>query len=361
MSFGPRARRALGALGAAALVTQVSSVVAPPDARAYRFSHSARMVAGEEGAARWSDEALPVRFRLLENESLPGADFPDHDPWRGIVEAAFRQWNDIETARPLLTLGANLKQMEASSADGMNTIGFSSYFARNDFPYSGFAAWQFDGRSLSGCDVELNPRYRVDAGWETRQEALDRLILHEVGHCLGLLHSVELPMPFDYGLPLDLAGFDSDPIMSYGRQRAFLMPDDEVAVSLLYPAPGFRESTGNLTGTLRFPDGEPVRFAYVQVFEIGGDTGGEGPGARAGPGAFADRNGVFLVEGVRAGPVLLWVHPFVIAISHNFYRGAGEWATRFPHVWTFTESRPGETTTLPEIGVRRSPEEVPSG
>lgn len=362
-----RVARRRPALGVTAILVFFTVLAAPP-ARAYRLSHSARVVAGEDGAARWPAGDLPVRFHLLENDSLPAEVFPDHGPWRAVVEGAFRQWNEVETATTVLALERDhLKQMEASGSDGRNTIGFSSYFARNDFPYSGFAAWQFTAGRIASCDVELNPVHRVDAPWETPPEALDRLLLHEIGHCLGLLHSVELPMPFDYGLPLDLAGFDSDPIMSYGRQRAFLTPDDEVAVSLLYPAPGFRESTGSVTGTLRFRDGEPARFAYVQVFEIGGRddgmSGGEeesaANGARAGPGAFADREGVFLVEGIRPGPVLLWVHPFVIAISHNFDPNAGEWATRFPHVWTFTESRPGETTAVGEIALRRNREERP--
>lgn len=359
-----RPRRALGVVAAAAALALFSALPAAPTADAYRLKHLGRTVAGEEGAFRWPGADLPVRFHLLENDSLPAEYFPDHGPWRAVVENTFRQWNEVETALPVLTLERDhLKQMEASGSDGRNTIGFSSYFARNDFPYSGFAAWQFTGGRITSCDVELNPVHRVDAPWETQPEALDRLLLHEIGHCLGLLHSVELPMPFDYGLPLDLTGFDSDPVMSYGRQRSFLTPDDEVAVSLLYPAPGFRESTGNLTGTLRFRDGEPARFAYVQVIEIGGAESGEGEspgtGARAGPGAFADRNGLFLVEGVRAGPVLLWVHPFVIAISHGFDRDAGEWATRFPHVWTFAEARPGETTAVGELALHRNREERP--
>ena len=369
-----RPRRALGVAAALASLALSSALPTAPAAHAYRLKHAARTVAGEEGAYRWPTADLPVRFHLLENDSLPAEVFPDHGPWRAVVEGAFRQWNEVETATTVLALERDhLKQMEASGSDGRNTIGFSSYFARNDFPYSGFAAWQFTAGRIASCDVELNPVHRVDAPWETPPEALDRLLLHEIGHCLGLLHSVELPMPFDYGLPLDLAGFDSDPIMSYGRQRAFLTPDDEVAVSLLYPAPGFRESTGSITGTLRFRDGEPARFAYVQVIEIGGpdsgrnggdDDGEDGSaanGARAGPGVFADRNGLFLVEGVRPGPVLLWVHPFVIAISHGFDRDAGEWATRFPHVWTFTEARAGETTAVGEVGIRRNREERPSG
>lgn len=364
-----RSRRALGVVAALASLALFPALPTTPTAHAYRLKHTARTVAGEAGAYRWPAADLPVRFHLLENDSLPAEVFPDHGPWRAVVEDTFRQWNEVETATTVLALERDhLMQMEASGSDGRNTIGFSSYFARNDFPYSGFAAWQFTGGRIASCDVELNPVHRVDAPWETPPEALDRLLLHEIGHCLGLLHSVELPMPFDYGLPLDLAGFDSDPIMSYGRQRAFLTPDDEVAVSLLYPAPGFRQSTGSITGTLRFRDGEPARFAYVQVFEIGGKDRGEdregqsaANGARAGPGAFADRNGLFLVEGVRPGPVLLWVHPFVIAISHGFDRDAGEWATRFPHVWTFTEARPGETTSVGEVGIRRNREERPSG
>lgn len=342
---GPR-KRVRGGLAAGAGLTLL---VFAPGADAYRFSVVGATVGGAADARRWDAADLPVRFRVLSNENLPPEDFSSHADWRAFVAEVFDQWNDIETAEEILAVDeAPAVQEEASRNDGWNTVGFSSYFARNDFPYSGFASWQVSGSALTSCDIELNPTYRVDEGWETRRSALVRLILHEVGHCLGLLHSVLLPMPFDYGLPeLELDGFESDPIMSYGRQKDYLTHDDAVGASLLYPAAGFAETTGSLRGEIRFSDGGPARFVYVQALEIGESN------ARAGPGAFSNGEGVFLLEGVRPGPVVLWVHSFVVGVAHNFRTAPGEWEIRFPHVWVFTEAEAGAVAAVPGITLRR--------
>lgn len=320
-----------------------------PGADAYRFSTVGAAVGGAADARRWDAADLPVRFRVLSNSNLPAEDFSTHADWRAYVAEIFDHWNDIETAEEVLAVDeAPAVQEEASRADGWNTVGFSSYFARNDFRYSGFASWQISGSHLTSCDIELNPTYRVDEGWETRRSALARLILHEVGHCLGLLHSVVLPMPFDYGLPApEPDGFESDPIMSYGRQKDYLTRDDAVGASLLYPAAGFAEQTGSLRGEIRFSDGGPARFVYVQAIEIGESN------ARAGPGAFSDEEGVFRLEGVRPGPVFLWVHSFVVGVAHRFRADPGEWEIRFPQVWVFSEAEAGEVTAVPGITLQR--------
>lgn len=335
--------------GAPASAAGLALLVLAPGADAYRFSVVGAAVGGAADARRWDSADLPVRFRVLSNENLPAEDFSTHAEWRAYIAEVFDHWNDIETAEEILAVDeAPAVQEEASRADGWNTIGFSSYFARNDFRYSGFASWQVSGSALTSCDIELNPIYRVDEGWETRQSALVRLILHEVGHCLGLLHSVLLPMPFDYGLPeLELEGFEADPIMSYGRQKDYLTRDDAVAASLLYPAAGFAEETGSLRGEIRFADGGPARFVYVQAIEIGDSN------ARAGPGAFSNEEGVFLLEGVRPGPVFLWVHSFVVGVAHGFRADPGEWEIRFPQVWVFSEAEAGAVAAVPGITLRR--------
>lgn len=324
-----------------------------PGADAYRFSMADGAIGGGVGgvadARRWDAADLPVQFRVLSNDNLPAEDFTAHADWRDFVAEVFDQWNDIETAEEVLTVvEAPAVREEASRGDGWNTVGFSSYFARNDLPYSGFASWQISGRNLTSCDIELNPTYRVDADWEDRRAALVRLVLHEVGHCLGLLHSVALPMPFDYGLPAsELEGFEADPIMSYGRQKDYLTRDDAVGASLLYPAAGFAEATGSLRGEIRFPDGGPARFVYVQAIEIGESN------ARAGPGTFTGEEGVFVLEGVRPGPVFLWVHSFVVGVAHGFRAEPGAWEIRFPHVWVFSEAEAGEVAAVPGITLQR--------
>ena len=145
-------------------------------------------------------------------------------------------------------------------------------------------------------------------------------MLHEVGHCLGLAHTEPHPVPrFLFGEELaDLTGapaspFGPDTVMSYAVEFPVeLSEDDAVAVSLLYPAPGWLERTGAVSGRL-LRDSDPVAFGYVQAVY-------PGPRPRMGPGVFADAEGAFLLEGLDPGPVLLWVHPILLqrAIAHPY-------------------------------------------
>ena len=282
---------------------------------------------------------------MLENELLPAGLFADHDAWREFLGATIQQWNDISTAELDIRLEErHLEQVYASDSDGINTIGFSSAFSETAVG-AGFVSWKFEGGRLQGCDVNLNPEYPSRGSEATRARVVRRCRPPEVGHCLGLLHTDPMPMPVHYGLPgVNLHGFAPDPSMSYGYTGPSLTADDIVGVSLLYPVPGFRDSTGNVTGSVRFRDGAPARYAYVQAVEIGTAE------SRAGPGTFTAPEGVFLLEGVKPGPVMLWVHPVVVRGAHNF---AGEWALRFQDQWVFVEAVAGETTEAPAIALRR--------
>lgn len=319
-------------------------LVAAPPVPAYRLIHDGFVLGGEAGAQRWPEDAWPLRYRLLENQLLPEELFADHDAWREFLGAAIQQWNEIPTAEFDIRLEEEpLQQAYNLVSDGLNTIGFTTAFSGNWAGSAGFVSWVFEAGSLEECDVNLDPNYFTGVPEEMRRDRLTEVILHEVGHCLGLLHSD--PMPVVTGLPgVDLAGFSPDPTMSYGDRGPFLTRDDIVGVSLLYPAPEFRGSTGSVAGAVRFRDGSPVRYAYVQAVEMGT------PGARAGPGMFTDEEGNFLIEGLQPGPLMLWIHPIVLPRAHQF---PGEWALNFQDQWVFTESVVGETTEVPAIALRR--------
>lgn len=333
---------------AAGIVAGSGALAAPASAAAaYRFAHPRFVVAGEEGARRWADDAWPVRYRVLENANLEkNGTFESAAAWREFLAAAMGQWNAVETAEITLELEEAAAEQEAGiDADGINTIGFSSVFEEEEVPAAGFASWDFSGGELRSCDVALNPEVFQRGALQDRLDRMTALVLHEIGHCLGLLHTVVMPMPFYSQLTeVDLTGFYPDPTMSYGRDGPFLLPDDEIAVSLLYPAPGFRASTGSLSGTIRFEGGAPARHAYVQAVEISAEE------ARAGPGAFADGEGAFLLEGVRPGPVMLWIHPMLVLGAHYF---PGEWALSFQDQWLWAEVTAGGVTEVPEIFVFR--------
>ena len=338
--------RHLARLGAGLVVG--GAVLAAPEAPAYRLMHDrpGAVLGGQSGAFRWPNEAWPLRYRLLENDLLPAEVFKDHDTWREFLGAAIQQWNDIPTATVDILLEPEpVSQRDGSDSDGINTIGFSAELLATHGRTYGRVSWVLEGDRLAGCDVMVNPAYAGGLPEEVRQEQLTGLVLHEVGHCLPLRHTDPMPMTFPYErLGVDASGFTPDPAMSYGNFSDSLSVDDMVAASLLYPAPAFPDSTGGVTGTVRFRDGTPVRYIYVQAINVAGIR------PRAGPGMFTDAEGRFLIEGLRPGPVMLWFHPSLNAGAHQFI---GERAYWFQDQWLFAEVTPAETTEVPAIALRR--------
>jgi hypothetical protein len=286
-------------------------------------------IAAAAEATRWTPEDFPLRFHLQDN--IP--EFLGEPEWRQLVRGALARWNAIPTAEIALILEPRLVPPAMSEdgtdlTDGMFTIGWSPS------PDEGRPGPVFAGRAVqssewwkrryTSCDIVMGGVFQswIDAGIE-RTSVMERLastVLHEVGHCLGLAHTEPHPVPrflFSENL-VEVTGapasrFGPDTVMSYAAKFPVdLSEDDAVAVSLLYPAPGFLDQTGTVSGRL-FRDSNPVAFGYVQAVY-------PGSGPRMGPGVFADAEGVFVLEGLDPGSVLLWVHPILLqrAIAHPF-------------------------------------------
>ena len=101
--------------------------------------------------------------------------------------------------------------------------------------------------------------------------------------------------------------------MSYGTIRTVVLePDDAVGASLLYPAPGFVESRGALTGRVVLANGQPAPFVYVQSVPNAAD------GAVFGAGVFTDSWGQFLLKGLEPGFRHFWIRPLHQILAHWF-------------------------------------------
>ena len=330
-----------------------------------------RAVVSSARAVRWHADPFPLRFRILDTGHRPDHADLNAENWREIVRRGLAAWTDIETADISIVLERPpLVAEHRDMNDGINTIGFEASEVR------GYRATAFliqeEGRT-TGCDIQFDPTIFDDWPEDDPQVAewsahfLEEVVMHEMGHCLGLGHVPANPVWLGQSanspnwppgfLPETLGGLSSDPQMSvaasYGVPR--LMPDDRVGVSLLYPAPGFLEGRGSIGGRVAFSDGEPAAFAYVQAVDY---ASGE---AAFGPGAFADKQGHFRVEGLPAGPVHLWVRParFFAFFGEGFVRAFQNSGTADivdEHRWFSV--RAGVVTTAPDITVtsgRRSP------
>ena len=351
-----------------------AGLMAPP-AETYRFFQrlgDRNEVTSFAGASRWEEQDLPLRFRLLENQNLPDHDGLDREVWREANRGSIATWTDV----PTTTIGIVLETEtvpagQASDTDGINTIGFSSYEGFVDGWFSGFArsVWE-DGKRV-GCDIEVSPYYfersPVDDPDAERRAPPDLypFLTHEMGHCLGLAHTAMNPMwlgrpagpHWEPGvLPDGIATWQPNPIMSYGSsfRSPNLAPDDVHAVTLLYPAPGFLAGRGAIGGRVIFPNGDPAPLAYVQTVDYSGAT------AAFGPGVFTDRRGQFMLEGMRPGPIHLWVRPLIASRAHGTLEIAQEAGSlNLLDRQRWFRVRGGEATLVPDIVVERGREFQP--
>ena len=357
-------------------VAAIAILLAAP-AAAYHFFGGGRLgVVPSSEAFRWEPEDFPLRFRILENEHLPPVPGLTAAAWRELIERAFAHWTAIPTARIAIVVADETLVADRAADDRINTVGFGVAAEDEDeFSFAATARWRWDGGDWVGCDIEFNPSYYVDR-YESLREAelpdiafwisLENTMIHEMGHCLGLAHSTlnamwpaTLARP-DWvreagAFPEGVGVFAPHPNMSYGNDFGFvgLTSDDEIAVSLLYPAPGFLESRNSLGGRVVFENGDPAPFVYVQTVGSRGTAG-------FGPGTFTDQSGQFLLEGIRPGPVMLWVHPVAIPGAHTFREAVQESGSldildRWR--WIQVPADRSQLTVLPEItvGTGRAP------
>ena len=328
-------RAALGVLGVASLSLAVRAGIA------YRFFPGPYEgeIASAATAPRWKESDFPLQFRLLENDLHP----PN---WNGgflrsVIEEGFADWSAIPTSTFRVELSDETLVAGEVAAQGISEIGFSTNLGRQDRRARAEIHGALD---IYECDIPLHPeRWDGDPGGLRR--SLKFVVMHELGHCLGLAHTEEYPMA-DW-VPDVPSTFFPPPVMAYAwTNEPQLAEDDRIGASLLYPTPDFARSFGAVGGQVLLEDG-PARFVYVQAF-----TTGSSP--EAVPGTFTDENGKFLLEGLRPGSTLLWMHPLLPNFGDphsSFSARAAPTAGRsaIQDQWRWVNVRAGQTVVIPSI------------
>ena len=176
---------------------------------------------------RWPNGSNPVLQLELGSAGKTLSD--GNTSWNVAVSPALDMWNQVMGH---LQLGRVMNSTAAiASGDHINSLSFGSSFFGHSFGSSTLAVTYYSGGStMTEADIVVNTHQPWDSYRGPLRSAFDiqRVVLHETGHLLGLDHSTI-----------------STAIMSpYINNSYLLQPDDIAGIQALYGAP-----TGSPTPT----------------------------------------------------------------------------------------------------------------
>lgn len=234
----------------------------------------------EQGAPVLWNVAQPIAYWI---DGGPLGQFPEPVPQR-FASDAFDTWakvptasltlsaarlpEDVRTAARYIALEKDRRRGSVVVFDNVGDIVRGIYGKGNEKHILGFATPRLSGQHFTRFTALMN-------GFLARDAATVRsTMVHEFGHALGLDHA-QINVPFagngntndDQYLPtMYPTSTDDDATL------IDLNPDDEAAVSRLYPNAAFARSFGTIRGRLVRADGRPVLGANVVASALVGGT-----------------------------------------------------------------------------------------
>jgi hypothetical protein len=225
-------------------------------------------VGGTVVAIRWPSG---VKYFVTNRDvpRVPAADL------RAAVGRAFATWTATGSSA-VLSEFAGLINLEPGSDDGLSVIGFVPLDEDTVLGQTSFVVDEVTGEIVES-DIELNSLFAwsVAPGGEAGRHDLESIVLHEVGHLLGLGHSALGETELLDGDRRRLIGKSAVmfPIAFPPGNIAdrVLATDDIAGVADIYPPPGRNRETGSVTGRIR-SGGRGVFGAHVLAYNVNTGT-----------------------------------------------------------------------------------------
>ena len=318
-----------------AFVVVLSVPIASMRAAAYVLydNGASDWVVGSENALRWSSAVWPAEGTLswhIEDAAEWTDLFGSSEALSELVEDGLSDWSEIATADIQWEV-AELASADAASADAGGRDFTNQVFLRRSLSTLGRTKTNFGGWmttvhvwfaldtsaarpvwQLTECDVGLDQSQMEEYKSDYPDRLPDTIPWHlsrAFQTCLGMGDSGGYPG----SRRIRESALDS--FDAAARRRHYndspwhsspvfgsISTDRSTGASLLRPRSGWLGTVGSVSGSLSV-DGEPV--AYAQVWALRHGTAGTGPPI----GAYSNRSGEFLIEGLEPGNYLLWAHP----------------------------------------------------
>ncbi len=231
------------------------------------------------------------------------------------IARAFASWEAVPTASIAFSY-AGFTGASPFADDGLSVIGFESEPSLDRVLGStGFTIDVTNG-AIVEADIFINSAFAwstADAGEAARFD-LESVVLHEIGHFIGLGHSAlgETELTGPDSRRVLASGSVMFPI-AFGRGNTLdrtLQPDDIAGVSAIYPDGDFGRRTGTIRGRVT-KNGRGVFGAHVVAFHAQS-------GALVG-GFTLSTTGDFEIAGVAPGAHVLRVEPLDDASTESFF------------------------------------------
>ena len=255
-----------------------------------------------------------------ETLSLVLVDSPGWDDWstdieeiRDLISEGMRAWEDVPTADIRWRITEIVSREDLVDPD-------AHYITTQTGNASSTTVWSrrhYDGVFYTnGVVIRISEEHIADSN------LLRYVILHELGHAVGLAHASVYSRggrPENVPEGLLTRSWRFDPVMSYGHVgqyqrrsfRSMLTADDRVGASLVRPRNGWLQGTGNIRGTVVLDGGGGAGVVHVLAVRLRADgRAGEGVGA------FTNLHGEFVIGGLAPGEYVLLVRALAVHRAH---------------------------------------------